>query len=324
MGSPRLLLPLLLVLSLVALACADGRSGRRSTGRDGGTPRIDGGGTSDGGGTDAGSGFDAGPRVDAGAGVDAGRGCPSGQMMCEGACRDVAIDPAYCGDCVTSCSTGEVCSGGTCGLSCSGGTTPCARSCVDTDTDESNCGGCGTTCAADQTCTGGSCTDICSGDTTWCSGTCVDTDTDESHCGDCTTVCGSGETCTGGSCMGASTNGCADGSVEVEWSSRYHGCRGPESTWGHYDDNIATYCASGWTMADSSVVNDVLTGPGYTDDVRYAFNGDGCRGYDWYVTRYDSYSQARSECGWLDSHHWSYASSARSGVAHGIVCEKTP
>jgi len=59
----------------------------------------------------------------------------------------------------------------------------------------------------------------------------------------------------------------------------------------------------------------------YTDDVRYAFDGDGCSGYDHYVTRWDSYSQTRSACGWSDSHHWSYASSGTSGAADGIVCE---
>ena len=61
-----------------------------------------------------------------------------------------------------------------------------------------------------------------------------------------------------------STVGCVDGTTEVTWSSSVHGCAGPEQTWQTYFDTQSTYCSSGWQMADSSVVNTNLVGPGYT------------------------------------------------------------
>lgn len=114
--------------------------------------------------------------------------------------------------------------------------------------------------------------------------------------------------------------GCLDGTVEVTWSSTVVACGGPALIWQTYHDNFASYCAPGWIMARSHIVNDYLTGPGYTADVLYAFDGEGCEGWV-FATRYDSYSQTRGGCGWLNSHHWSVGRPPGGTVA-GIVCER--
>ena len=114
--------------------------------------------------------------------------------------------------------------------------------------------------------------------------------------------------------------GCLDGTVEVTWSPTVVACAGPTQIWQTYRDNPAAYCAPGWTMARSHIVNDYLTRPAYAADVLYAFDGEGCEGWV-YATRYDSYSQSRGGCGWLDSHHWSVGRPP-GGSVNGIVCER--
>jgi hypothetical protein len=128
--------------------------------------------------------------------------------------------------------------------------------------------------------------------------------------------------CTSGSCGSVSAIGCRDGSVEVTWAANVHGCRGPTQSWQAYYDNQSTYCSTGWRMARGWIVNAHLNGPGYTDDVKYTFDGELCDPSGWvYATRYDSYSQARSACGWTTSHHWSLGV-APGNAAEGIVCER--
>ena len=123
----------------------------------------------------------------------------------------------------------------------------------------------------------------------------------------------------GGDGFAPSSMGCADGSVEVEWSDDVVGCGGPGMSWLNYRNFASEYCAAGWAMAGASIVNEHLTSPGYDEDIYYAFNGQGCNGHDNFSTTYNGYAQTRSECGWSYSHHLSISESY--GV-HGIVCEK--
>jgi hypothetical protein len=101
--------------------------------------------------------------------------CNDDQTACDdGTCTDVLSDPNHCGDCDTSCGTGQQCSGGAC--QCPGGTTYCgANGCVDTTADPNNCGGCGNV---------------------------VDTTSDPQNCGACGNACAGGQTCSNGSCTG--------------------------------------------------------------------------------------------------------------------------
>jgi hypothetical protein len=206
---------------------------------------------------------------------------------------------------------------------CDPGFIPCDGVCVDPATDALNCGACGHACADDEICTAGACMPRCTAPLTWCTDACVDASTDRNHCGACGHACPGTEVCRLGACVPASADvGCADGTVEVRWSATVHGCRGPTQTWQAYYDARATYCAPGWRMATGHIVNTYLTGPGYTDDVKYAFDGGLCDPSGWvFATRYDSYSQPRSSCGWLESHHWSLGV-APGNPADGIVCER--
>src|SRR5690606_39019822 len=59
-------------------------------------------------------------------------GCSDGYSDCGGVCLDLQGDGQNCGACGTTCSTGQVCSAGTCQESCSEpGRTQCESSCVD-------------------------------------------------------------------------------------------------------------------------------------------------------------------------------------------------
>uniref|UniRef100_A0A0G4I5M1 4Fe-4S ferredoxin-type domain-containing protein n=1 Tax=Chromera velia CCMP2878 TaxID=1169474 RepID=A0A0G4I5M1_9ALVE len=128
--------------------------------------------------------------------------CPSDQLtFCEGVnvCVDVLINPNFCGDCSTSCVSGQFCSGGTCG--CPAGLTTCPSGCTDTDTDPDNCGACGNVCSGPTPlCSGGTCVNDCTtGGLTGCGGVCKDLSSDLENCGTCGTVCSdpSRQICTG-------------------------------------------------------------------------------------------------------------------------------
>jgi hypothetical protein len=236
-------------------------------------------------------------------------------------------DPANCGACAHSCGSGDVCYDGTCTASCPGGFTDCSGSCRDLDSDRLHCGACDTECAAGEICDSGTCTVTCASPLIDCSGVCVDPSSDPDNCGGCAGAggvdCDVLEACVDGTCtpLDVSTVGCADGTVEVTWDTTVVGCRGPTQTWQLYYDNQTTYCATGWSMAKGHIVNTYLTGPGYTNDVKYAFDGELCDPSGWvFATRYDSYSQSRTACSWLRSHHWSLGR-APGNPADGIVCE---
>jgi hypothetical protein len=118
--------------------------------------------------------------------------------------------------------------------------------------------------------------------------------------------------------------GCADGTVEVEWSAHVVGCRGPEQFWADYASAVEEHCASGWGMAGAWIVNEHLVDDGYDDSgwIGFAFNGEGCDGHDFFVTSPNSYAQVRETCGWDSSHHTSLGIRGTGNWSHGIVCER--
>jgi hypothetical protein len=127
--------------------------------------------------------------------------CALNLKNCSGSCRDVTSDDAFCGDCVTSCSTGTHCVLGKCTITCTPGQTACTdsagnRNCVDLTKDRANCGGCGVACAPGQICAGSSCQVSCQSGLTLCGSNCVNTVADANNCGGCGIACGAGQVCT--------------------------------------------------------------------------------------------------------------------------------
>lgn len=96
---------------------------------------------------------------------DAGVTCQSPLSLCSGVCFDLRNDPGHCGNCTTTCATGEYCTGGNCRVlvvdagppPCPTGTMGCNGSCFDQQNDPRNCGMCGRTCNATEYCSAGSC-----------------------------------------------------------------------------------------------------------------------------------------------------------------------
>jgi hypothetical protein len=82
---------------------------------------------------------------------------------------DLDTDRRHCGDCATTCGSGEVCVDGACALSCPTGLTDCGGVCVDTESDPAHCGGCagagGAVCASPAhgtgVCAAGACAVVC-------------------------------------------------------------------------------------------------------------------------------------------------------------------
>lgn len=157
-----------------------------------------------------------------------------------------------------------------------------------------------------------------------CGGVCVDPDSDPDYCGataacDDGVVCAAVESCEAGICE--YQGGCADGTSEVVWSDDVQGCAGPNQSWLLYTEEQTTYCEPGWVIAGADIVNSLLVSDAYTDDVMYAFDGEGCEGKDSYGTRHDASSQDRGACSWSDSHHESIDESTD---VQGIVCQRQP
>ncbi|MBM4780069.1 MAG: hypothetical protein GQE15_20390 [Archangiaceae bacterium] len=96
---------------------------------------------------------------------DAGVTCQSPLSVCSGVCFDLRNDPGHCGNCTTTCATGEYCTGGNCRVlvvdagppPCPTGTMGCNGSCFDQQNDPRNCGMCGRTCNATEYCSAGNC-----------------------------------------------------------------------------------------------------------------------------------------------------------------------
>ncbi len=110
------------------------------------------------GGEDAGR--DAARPRDGGA-SDAGPLCHLGELLCTDTCVSLR-EPAHCGDCATSCGSGEVCRDTGCAADC-GTQTDCAGSCADLMTDAHHCGDCAMDCGA-AACVAGSCQPDAEGD----------------------------------------------------------------------------------------------------------------------------------------------------------------
>jgi sulfatase modifying factor 1 len=88
-----------------------------------------------------------------------GGGCGwlgAGFAACSIDCVNLQTDRTNCGGCGKTCSTGEVCEGGTC--TCLTGTY-CGGACSNEQTDRNNCGACGAACSGSTPyCYQGSCT----------------------------------------------------------------------------------------------------------------------------------------------------------------------
>jgi hypothetical protein len=150
--------------------------------------------------------------------------CAEGSAFCDGACREVATDPAHCGACGVACGASQRCDAGLC--ACSAGLTACGAACVDLTTDATNCGACGRSCGA-LFCAAGTCTDTCPAGTTDCAGSCVDLATSAANCGSCGTVCRAGEACAGGACACAlGLTACGGACVDVASDGRNCGACG--------------------------------------------------------------------------------------------------
>ena len=92
--------------------------------------------------------------------------CLVGQTTCSGTCVDTKSDKNNCGSCGKKCSSGQVCTSGSCTAVSVGGSntgfclvgqTTCSGACVDTRTDTANCGACAKKCQSGESCSQGKC-----------------------------------------------------------------------------------------------------------------------------------------------------------------------
>lgn len=122
--------------------------------------------------------------------------CQTGLVDCGGKCIDPATDRTFCGasgDCAGTndgavCSSGQVCSDGTCTTSCPSSEYACGGKCIDPQSDPnycgaaSNCSG-GAVCGPSSACYRGLCEPLCATGQVMCNGTCIDPQTDQAYCG---------------------------------------------------------------------------------------------------------------------------------------------
>jgi hypothetical protein len=156
-----------------------------------------------------------------------------------GLCIDLSNTVDHCGQCTTSCGTGDAggpqsgtednpdagipapdggfppppywsigsptCDGGACGVVCPPPMLQCSDMiCYDTENAHDHCGGCSNACATDtQWCTHGNC---CPVGQAYCGSACTDILSDASNCGSCGHVCsGTAPLCGGGVCTSGIT-----------------------------------------------------------------------------------------------------------------------
>lgn len=143
--------------------------------------------------------------------------------MCGAACVDPQSNNQHCGACGNTCSSGTVCTKGTCQPLCANGSL-CAGACVDTRSDSKHCGQCGVSCQVGEVCNDGSCDLQCKAGLTACQGACVDLANDDQHCGACGNACDKAEVCTAGSCQLSCVGGtkaCAGSCINTQ-NDRYN------------------------------------------------------------------------------------------------------
>jgi hypothetical protein len=133
--------------------------------------------------------------------------CTPDETMCHGSCAALYKDPINCGACDSACSSGLVCSEGTCANNCGGGTIQCGQSCVEILVDHDNCGACGVACGAEEACVEGSCSSNCRYGQALClaatSAWCASVLSDNHNCGACGVVCDPATSCINGACTSA-------------------------------------------------------------------------------------------------------------------------
>jgi len=132
--------------------------------------------------------------------------CQPGTERCQLECVDTESDPRFCGDCDTSCPSGQACETGEC-FNPSDCRNPGVECLGFTYCDETT-GACERGCARDEQCSGSNercetnlheC--VCQADYERCRFDCVNTEVDPRFCGNCDTSCGSGEVCEQGDCL---------------------------------------------------------------------------------------------------------------------------
>jgi hypothetical protein len=158
--------------------------------------------------------------------------CPMGLTMCNGACKDVNVDPLNCGACGTACDANtQKCSGGACvdlPPNCADGKKNGGESDIDCGGLCKACGD-GKACNDAKDCASGKCdagvcvaAPPCPPGLTLCGGLCKDATVDPAHCGGCGKACGPGESCEKGKCVqpvaadGGSDAGGADGGMGAD------------------------------------------------------------------------------------------------------------
>lgn len=96
--------------------------------------------------------------------------CRPGFDRCEGACVDLDINAAHCGECGEVCAEEEegeielrLCQAGDCredDVGCGPGLAECGQSCVDLTSHPLHCDACNRACDGDQVCIDGDCLEV--------------------------------------------------------------------------------------------------------------------------------------------------------------------
>lgn len=190
--------------------------------------------------------------------------CPGGQLACNGTCIVPETDNQYCGatlctdeanggpvDEGENCLGGDRCEAGQCVASCSVGEVVCDDTCIDPLTDRQYCGAqaCeddasdGEICQDGEICVDGACETSCPGALLECDDTCIDPSHDESFCGatacgdDATDgeICDVSELCVDGACQlscGPDLIACDDACVDPLGDPAYCGATNCSQTGG--------------------------------------------------------------------------------------------
>jgi hypothetical protein len=169
--------------------------------------------------------------------VQSARQCMAGGYQ---ECVKSATTACYDWGTVTTCPSGESCSGGTCQSSCDNDCTSGSTQCSDDGTAVKACeqvAGCWrwgaeTACNNGETCSGGRCStecvDDCATDARKCDGagfrTCGNFDADSCLDWSTITACDAGQVCSNGYCAGACTNECTANSKACVGTSGTHEC----------------------------------------------------------------------------------------------------